>query len=162
MRKNRGGIRMLAMRASLCVRRVFPIGKGRQIVSGFRRLGVAPAAWILAAVAAHLASAPNASAAAPTVVDCSTTDLQTAIDNSDSGTTLAVSGTCSGNYTIDKDMTLRGRGDAVLDGQGRGTTLTVSPNATVQVANLTVTDGKATGTGLAGNGGGINNSGVVT
>lgn len=44
----------------------------------------------------------------------------------------------------------------MLDGQGAGTPLTVSAGATVQVTNLTLTNGDAL------DGGGINNSGTLT
>jgi nitrous oxidase accessory protein NosD len=86
-------------------------------------------------------------------VDWSTTDLQAAIDSAAPGATLAVKGTCSGNFTIGKDLTLRGQGNAVLDGQHSGTTLTVASGAAVQLAGLTITGGNASGSG-----GGIYNS----
>jgi nitrous oxidase accessory protein NosD len=130
-----------------------------QLLRTFRRLGVVATAGILAS-GALVAAAPGASAAGATVAYCSTTDLQTAIDDATPGTTLAVYGTCAGNYTIDKNLTLLGHGNAVLDGQDSGTTLTVSAGATVGVAHLTVTDGNASGT--AGSGGAINNSGTLT
>jgi predicted outer membrane repeat protein len=103
--------------------------------------------------------APSTSAAVATAVDCSTTNLQAAIDNAAPGATLAITGTCAGNYTIDKNLTMLGQGGAALDGQNGGTTLTISSGATVQGAGLTFTDGSAPGTG---NGGGINNSGTLT
>jgi hypothetical protein len=126
----------------------------------FRRVGgVAAAGGLLAGAA--LAAAPGASAAPATAVDCSTTNLQTAIDNASPGATLAVTGTCFGSYTIDQNLTLVGQGTAVLDGQNSYTTLTVSSGATVGVRKLTITGGNA-GTGSAGDGGGINNSGTLT
>jgi nitrous oxidase accessory protein NosD len=127
---------MLAMRASLLVRCLFLIG-------------------IATGIIAALQFASAASGAAATAVRCSTTSLQTAIDSADPGATLAVSGTCLGNFTIDKDLTLHGQGGAVLDGRHGGTTLTVAPGATVLLAGLTITDG------TAGQGGGINNSGSL-
>jgi predicted outer membrane repeat protein len=113
----------------------------------------------LPAVTALVAAAPGALAAGPTTVDCSTTNLQNAIGNAAPGATLPVTGTCYGNFTIGKNLTLLGQGTAVLDGQQDGTTLTVSSGATVRLASLTVTDGDA---GNTGNGGGINNSGTLT
>jgi hypothetical protein len=125
----------------------------------FRRLGVGAVAGVLAAGATLVAAAPGASAAAPAAVDCSTTNLQTAIDNAATGAALAVSGTCLGNYTINHNLTLLGHGNAVLDGQHSGTTVTVSSAATVLLDHLTITNGSA---GAAGNGGGIDNSGTLT
>lgn len=86
-------------------------------------------------------------------------NLQTAIDNAGAGATLAVLGTCSGNYTINTNLTLLGQGRAVLDGQHGGTTLTISSGVTVRLGSLTITDGNASGAGV---GGGINNSGTLT
>jgi nitrous oxidase accessory protein NosD len=105
---------------------------------------------VLAAGAALVAVAPGASGVAATSVDCSTTDLQTAIDNAAHGGTLAVSGICSGNYTIGKNLTRVGRGTAVLDGQQGGTVLTVSSGATVGLSQMAIT--------ATLEGGGINNS----
>ena len=116
------------------------------------------AAGTLPAVAALGATAPGATAATPTVVDCSTTDLQTAIESASAGATLTITGTCLGGYTIDQNVTLQGRGTAVLDGQNGATTLTVSSGATVQLSRITVTNGNA---GVTGNGGAINNSGTL-
>lgn len=119
-----------------------------------RRLPLLAAAGMLLAGVA-LAGAPGASAA-PTTVDCSTTSLQAAINQASPGATLAVTGTCSGDYTINQNLTLVGHQTAVLDAQGSGTTLTVSPGATVQVTDLTITSGDAI------DGGGVNNSGTLT
>jgi hypothetical protein len=74
-----------------------------KLLRRFRRLAVVAAAGLLPSGAALVAAAPDASAAPATAVDCSTTNLQTAIDNASPGATLAVSGTCFGSYTIDKN-----------------------------------------------------------
>jgi nitrous oxidase accessory protein NosD len=103
-------------------------------------LAAAPGVLVAAAL---LASTPGASAAGPTAVDCSTADLQAAIESAAPGATLAVKGTCWGSFTIGKDLTVRGQGTAVLDGQGSGTMLTVASSATVQLAGLTITGGNA-------------------
>jgi hypothetical protein len=84
--------------------------------------------------------------------------LQTVIDNAGPGATLAVTGTCFGTYTIEQNLTLLGHGNAVLDGQYGGTTVTVSSGATVSLDHLIITNGSA---GDTGNGGGINNSGTL-
>jgi hypothetical protein len=125
----------------------------------FRRLGVGAVAGVFAAGAALAAAAPGVSAASMIGVNCSTTNLQTAIDSAAPGATLAVTGTCFGRYTISQNLTLLGHGNAVLDGQHSGTTVTVSSAATVLLDHLTITNGSA---GAAGNGGGIDNSGTLT
>jgi hypothetical protein len=91
-------------------------------------------------------------AAATTTVDCSTTNLQTAIDNAASGDTLVVSGTCAGNFTIEnKDLTLLGSGHAVLDAQHNGTALSVpfvepiTVLPVVTVANFSIINGTSSG-----------------
>jgi len=83
-------------------------------------------------------------------------DLQSAINSAPSGATLQVYGTCSGNYTLNQNLTLVGHQTAVLDGQGSGTVLTVAAGATAQVTNFTITSGDAL------SGGGVNNSGTLT
>jgi nitrous oxidase accessory protein NosD len=108
---------------------------------------------------ALVAAAPSASTAVATTVDCSTTNLQTSIDDAAPGATLVVTGTCSGNFTVDETLTLLGRGTAVLNGEHGGSTLTVASGATVRGAGLTFTDGSAPG---IGDGGGINNSGTLS
>jgi predicted outer membrane repeat protein len=128
---------MRKMRASLWFRCLFVAGNATGIV-------------------AALQLASSADGAAATSVRCSTANLQAAIDGAGPGSTLSVSGTCPGNFTIDKDLTLVGEGTAVLDGQRGGSTLTVSSGATVRLIGLTVTDGNAA------DGGGINNAGSLT
>jgi predicted outer membrane repeat protein len=136
-RKTEEEFRMLAMRASLWFRCLFLAGNATGIVA-----------------ALQLASSADGSAA--TSVRCATANLQTAIDGAVPGSTLSVSGTCPGNFTIDKDLTLVGQGTAVLDGRRGGSTLTVSSGATVRAGGLTITDGNAT------DGGGIDNAGSLT
>jgi len=131
-----------------------------QPLSTFRRLGLLAAAALLLAGVAFVAAAPRVSGATVVTVNCSTTDLQTAIDNAAPGATVAFIGTCFGSYTIDQSLTLHGLGTAVLDGQQDGTTLTIDAGAIVNLVGLTITDGNAGGT--AGNGGGIDNSGTLT
>jgi predicted outer membrane repeat protein len=129
---------------------------------------VAAAAGILVAGAALVATASAASAAGAGVVDCSTTNLQTAIDSASSGAKLAVTGTCFGSFTIDKDLTLLGQGTAVLDGQHAVTPLIILSGATVRLAHLTITDGLASyppptiHCGFCVYGGGIYNAGTLS
>jgi hypothetical protein len=133
-----------------------------QLSRTFRRLGLVAAAGVLPAGAAVVTASPGASAAPEIAMSCSTTNLQAAIDNAPSGSILSVTGTCLGNYTINKNLTLVGHGPAVLDGQQAGITLTVSSGTEVELDHLTITDGNATSADLAGDGGGINNSGALT
>jgi predicted outer membrane repeat protein len=131
---------------------------------------------IVTAAAWRGASAPGAAAA--TAVDCSQTGLQSAINSAGPGTTLAISGTCGGTFTIAKNLTLAGQHGATLDGKHGGTTVTVSSGAAVTLATLTVTGGSTSGirnqgaltldqVTVSGNsspddGGGLYNNGTIT
>jgi hypothetical protein len=85
-------------------------------------------------------------AVAATVVDCSTTNLQTAIDNAPAGATLVVTGTCTnpkplvGTFVIQQNLRLVGSGPAVLQGTANST-LFVEGSPVVTVAGLTITRG---------------------
>ncbi|GGT37901.1 hypothetical protein GCM10010226_12900 [Streptomyces phaeofaciens] len=83
--------------------------------------------------------------------------LQPAITAASPGDTLLVRGTCTGPFTIDKDLTLRGVGRTVLDGNQAGSTVTVGSGAQVLLDSLTLTHGSA-----AASGGGVNNEGTLT
>ena len=101
-----------------------------------------------------------ASATTPIIVNCSAGgDLQAAINSAASCAALVVSGTCTGNFYIDKDLTLSG--PAVLDGGGvpttYGTTLNVM-GGTVVLNKLVIQDG----VGIDGLGGGLWNGGQLT
>src|SRR5437899_2977513 len=76
-------------------------------------------------------------------VDCAHgADLQAAIDAAASGSTLHVKGTCTGQFTISKDLVLEGHGKrATLDGGNAGPVLTIQEGSTVQVVRLTITHG---------------------
>src|SRR5262249_35992347 len=66
-------------------------------------------------------------------------DLQTAINAAAPGSTLAIHGTCTGNFTVNKNLTLRGvTSGASLNGNAAGTTLTVSTGATVKIQTLEI------------------------
>ncbi|MFJ8081016.1 hypothetical protein ACIQ6Y_10325 [Streptomyces sp. NPDC096205] len=105
--------------------------------------------WVPAATAVVMAAAAGLTGAAPaaaqTVVNCNGNPaaLQPAITAASPGDTLRVRGTCVGNFTIHKDLTLIGLGNAVLDGNGTGTTVTVGFSQ-VQLTNLTITGGNDT------------------
>ena len=66
-------------------------------------------------------------------------------------------GTYTENVTIDKDLTLQGGGAAatIVDGNGSGSVFTVGDNASVTLADLTITNGNAY------YGGGIYNEGTL-
>lgn len=70
------------------------------------------------------------------------------------GDDLRVRGSCSGNYVLDRDVTLVGASTgAALDGLGSGTVLTVAADVAVEVRDLTIT---------GGGDGGVINQGVLT
>ncbi|MFE4918378.1 hypothetical protein [Streptomyces sp. NPDC056661] len=118
-----------------------------------------PAVTAVMAGAAGLVGVAPAAAAQETVVDCGANPnaLQPAITAASPGDTLRVKGTCTGPFTIGKDLALRGVGRAVLDGNQAGSTVTVGSGAQVHLDCLTLTHGKA-----ALFGGGINNQGTLT
>ncbi|MER6736507.1 hypothetical protein [Streptomyces puniciscabiei] len=110
--------------------------------------------------AAGLVSAVPAQAAQVIRVRCPTDNLQTAIDSAPPGSTLLVFGTCTGNFTISKNLTLIGYG-ATLDGNNSGPVVTVTPGVQAQLTTLTITHGRGPGVGFGG--GGIQNLfGTVT
>lgn len=129
------------------------------------RRGVALAATL--ALAGALLAEP-AAAAKPT--KCLLTDLtahrsfamlQAAVDAASPGDTLQVKGTCVGNATIAKDLTIIGQsnpgfGPATLDGKNAGRVLTISAGAMVALTGLTITNGTAAA------GGGIYSDGILT
>lgn len=114
-----------------------------------RFLGAIPAGCLLIAALA----APSVALGATTqTVDCrSGADLQAAIDAAPSGATLVIRGTCVGNFIIDKDLTLEGRGHHPrLTAHGSGTVLTIpaanrATGATVRICHLEISGGNPDG-----------------
>jgi hypothetical protein len=95
--------------------------------------------------------------------------LTAAISEAVPGDELTVTGTCTGTYTLDKDLTLTGLSTRrfptpTLDGGHAGTTLTVDPDVTATVTNLVVTGGTGHGNPFSPDrdGGGIDNRGTLT
>jgi predicted outer membrane repeat protein len=88
-------------------------------------------------------------------VHCPDDDLGFVISQAAPGSTIVIDGTCTGNFYIDKDLTLKG--PAVLDGGGTGPGLNVAAG-TVVVNDLTIQNGA----GINGLGGGIWNGGQLT
>jgi hypothetical protein len=111
-------------------------------------------------VGSVVGGAVPASATTPTTVNCNAGgNLSTAIAAAAPGSTLAVSGTCTGNFYIDKSLTLAG--PAILDGGGVPTTYGATLNVaagTVFLNNLVIQNG----VGIDGLGGGVWNGGQLT
>lgn len=82
-------------------------------------------------------------------------DLQQALDESVRGAVLMISGTCTGTFTIHRNVTLRGRPvpghpSPTLDGDAKGTVLTIAHAADVTLIDLRIQGGKASsGGGIA-------------
>jgi nitrous oxidase accessory protein NosD len=72
-------------------------------------------------------------------------DLAAAIVAADPGDQLRLKATCVGNFSIDKDLTIVGRGRPSIDGGGTGTTLSVEQPATVRLDRLLITGGGRSG-----------------
>jgi hypothetical protein len=83
--------------------------------------------------------------------------LQAAVDAAKAGDTLEVKGTCVGNTSVEKNVTLKGvtnnafPGTPTLDGGGTGTVLHVT-NGTTTVDGLKITNGEASVESVEGNG----------
>src|SRR3954468_1657232 len=98
-------------------------------------------AFVMPSVLTGVSLAPSPATAA-TVVDCATQDLQQQINAAPSDSTLLVIGTCTGNFTISKNLTLKGNPTATLDGNFAGRVLTIGGSAdAVNLKDLTITDG---------------------
>ncbi|MEU6093097.1 hypothetical protein ABZ865_41405 [Streptomyces sp. NPDC047085] len=112
-------------------------------------------ATVMAGAGCLLGAVP-ATAVQTTEVHCPADDLQQKINDAAPGSTLQVSGTCVGNFIINKNLNLIGVRNAVLDGGGTGAPVTVDYGGFhVQLTTLTITNGIGNGT----NGGGISNLG---
>jgi fibronectin-binding autotransporter adhesin len=140
-------------------------------MNGFRNAW--PALVRRAVVAAFTASAMVVSlvligspALAATInVNCSTQNLQTKINSAPPGSTLLIKGTCIGNFTVNKNLTLKGNPSATLDGNDAGSTLTIPGVHTVHLFALTITGGSSVvGAGIdhSGSGGGVLTLNAVT
>lgn len=116
-------------------------------------------AMLAVTATAFVASGGAAAGAKPLPpVHCPTDDLQAAIAQAAPGSTIAVDGTCTGHFAIDKDLTIVG--PAILDGSGTPGSVLVVSTGVVQLNNVTIQHG--TGTPVSGFGvvgGGVFNSG---
>ena len=71
------------------------------------------------------------------------TPLATAITAANAGDTINVWGTCTGNFTVSKNLTLKGQNkNAILDGNESGTVLQIT-DGTTTVDGLKITNGVA-------------------
>jgi hypothetical protein len=102
-------------------------------------------------------------AAAGTItVDCSKQSLQARIAAAAPGSTLLISGTCTGHFSLHKNLTLQGAPHATLDGSQTGRVLTITGKPTVHLIGLTITHGiAASGGGISDDGGKLTLSHVV-
>jgi hypothetical protein len=105
------------------------------------------------------AVAPAGASPAGITVHCPTDNLQDAINSAAAGSRLVVDGTCTGNFYINKNLTLSG--PAILDGGGVPTQYGAALNVisgTVVLNNLVIQHG----VGIDNLGGGLWNSGQLT
>jgi hypothetical protein len=109
-------------------------------------------------LAAVVSLGATGAASTATVVDCATNPgaLQAALAAAAPGGTLRVKGTCLGTYIINKDVTLVGRADATLDGNGSGPVVTIVAGVQVVLDHLVVRGGRSIASVAVG---GIANSG---
>lgn len=109
-----------------------------------------PIVLTLCGLAALMASGAETGRAAssPTVL-CPGQSLQAAIDGAPAGSVITVAGTCVGNFTVSKDLTLQALVLAtqppILDGKGSGNTLAVTNQATVHLIGITIRHGVGSG-----------------
>jgi nitrous oxidase accessory protein NosD len=97
-----------------------------------RRMGIAA---VVVALIGSLIGAPGASASTITV-NCAKQSLQAKINKATAGSTLLVTGTCTGDFVVGKDLTLKGNPSATLDGGGVGTTLTITGTHSTHLRSL--------------------------
>ena len=98
-------------------------------------------AVLLGGVVVPLSAAPARAAMVPTPVPgCNIAHLASTLTTAVAGSTIHLSGICTGNFTIAKNLTLDG--PAILDGGGAGTVLTVTAGNVV-LNQLTIRHGVA-------------------
>jgi hypothetical protein len=85
-------------------------------------------------------------------VNCATQNLQARMDAAPAGSTLRIKGTCVGNFTLNKNLTLDGNPRATLDGGDLGRTLFIAGTPTVRLFDLTITGGHVSSGSIAGGG----------
>jgi parallel beta helix pectate lyase-like protein len=104
------------------------------------------AASIVGLLLAALSAPPVALGATTQHVHCgSGADLQTAIDAASDGDTLVISGTCVGNFTLLKDLTLTGQGPRATLAGGPVSTDAVLTALEATIRRLTIRGGLGDG-----------------
>src|SRR5438445_1936662 len=121
----------------------------RRIWKRSARPRVSAVVALMAVVSLALLGVGAAGADATVAVNCvaDSTALATALASPSltDGTTLAITGTCTGSFEIAHSLTLAGSGGATLDGHGVGTVVAVDAGETVSVSGLTITSGHGSG-----------------
>ena len=109
---------------------------GRWVLRRKVLLAVATAVGLLAPLAGALVTPAQAA-----TVSCPSVNLQTAIDAAPPGSTIELSGTCTGQFVINKSLQLVGL-PATLDGANGGTVVSVGSGANVRFDGLTIQHGR--------------------
>jgi hypothetical protein len=76
------------------------------------------------------------------VVKCARQSLQKAINAAPARAKLLVSGTCHGQFTDSKSLTIKGNPKATLSGDAAGTVLTISGHPLVRLESVAVSSGR--------------------
>jgi len=111
-------------------------------------LGLAASSVVFAAPAAVAGPPPCQTKNVRTGVEYKgASAVTTAITEAAAGDTISIWGTCYGNFTVSKNLTLRGQGrNATLDGNKQGRVLRINAGTT-NLRNLTITNGQTTSLG---------------
>lgn len=109
---------------------------GRWVLTRKVRLAVATAVGLLAPLAGALVTPAHAA-----TVSCPSANLQTEINAAPPGSTIFLSGTCTGQFVINKSLRLVGL-PATLDGADGGTVVSVESGANVRFDRLTIQHGR--------------------
>ncbi|MEA2843687.1 MAG: hypothetical protein QOJ69_1358 [Actinomycetota bacterium] len=109
---------------------------GRWVLRRKVLLAVATAVGLLAPLAGALVAPAQAA-----TVSCPSANLQTEINAAPPGSTISVSGTCTGQFVINKSLRLVGL-PATLEGANGGTVVSVGSGANVRFDGLTIQHGR--------------------
>jgi hypothetical protein len=131
------------------------VGSTMKRVTVIAAVGCASLLWLGTALAP---------AATPIKVHCPVDNLQSAIDSAPAGARIHVTGICTGNFSIDRDLTLIGTGGATLDGNSTGRVVFIpdgtSAATTITLDNFTITNGDIDACACGPYGPGIYNGGA--
>lgn len=129
-----------------------PDGERMSFLSGALRRGVPVVLGLIllaaAAAAPVVAAEPTQCLVVNPTLDSTYRRLQAAINAAPAGAKLRVKGTCVGPITVSRDLKIvgksgRGFGRATIDGDHRGSVLTIQSRTTVTIRGLLVTNGTA-------------------